>query len=88
MKINENYVLQEVADEYIVVPVGEAAERLRGIIKLNKSGAILWKKMEEKDLSQEELVQVLLTEFPTDIKIARKDVSLFIKQLFEMGCLV
>ena len=44
--------------------------------------------MEEKDLSQEELVQVLLTEFPTDIKIARKDVSLFIKQLFEMGCLV
>lgn len=88
MRINENYVLQEIADEYIVVPVGEAAEKICGIIKLNKAGALLWKNMEEKNLSQEDLVQILLTEFPADIEIARKDVSLFINQLSEMGCLV
>lgn len=86
MRINENYVLQEIADEYIVVPVGEAAERIRGIIKLNKTGALLWKNMEKKNLGQEDLVHILLTEYPTDIDIARKDVSLFVNQLSEMGC--
>ena len=88
MKINENYVLQEIADEYIVVPVGEATKRIRGIIKLNKSGAFLWKKMEKKNLSQDDLVQILLTEFPADIRIVRNDVSAFIEQLSDMGCIV
>ena len=88
MRINENYVLQEVADECIVVPVGEASERLHGVIKLNKTGAFLWKKMEEKNLSQEDLIQALLAEFPADISVIRNDVSIFINQLSEMGCLV
>ena len=45
MKIKDNYVLQTMADEYIVVPVGEEADRVHGIIKLNETGAFLWKRM-------------------------------------------
>ena len=87
MKINENYILQEVAEEYIVVPVGEAADNLCGVIKLNKTGALIWKKMESKDVGQEELIQALSSEYPADINKIREDVTIFIQQLSKFGCL-
>ena len=63
MKMKKNFVLQEVADEYIVVPVGEEADRTRGIIKLNATGASLWKQLTEKNVSQNELVNLILNEY-------------------------
>ena len=88
MRINENFILQEVADEFIVVPVGEAADRLCGVIRLNDTGAFIWKKLEEGNLEQEDLVQELLTEYPSEINKARKDVEAFIQKLTQMGCLL
>ena len=87
VKINENFVLQQVADESIVVPVGEATKRLHGVIKLNSTGTFLWKMLENKNLSQEELVQELLSEFSADANQAREDVSIFVQQLNSFGCL-
>ena len=88
MKINNNFVLQEVADEFIVVPVGEAADKLSGVIRLNKTGAFIWKKLEEANLEEDELVQVLSTEYPADINKIREDVESFIQQLSDWGCLL
>lgn len=88
MRINGNFVLQEVADEYIVVPVGEAADKLCGIIRLNKTAAYIWKQLEEKDMEQEEIVQNMLSKYPTEINKTRKDVSQFIQQLSDIGCLL
>lgn len=86
MKINENYVLQEVADENIIIPVGEAADKLHGIIKLNITGAYLWKLLSQDDLSTEELTEKMITEFSVDEGTAKEDISMFVKQLSEYGC--
>ena len=88
MKTNRNFVLQEIADEFLVVPIGKDAEKIQGVIKLNESGACLWKKLEEKDLSQDQLVQVLLSEYPIDKDTASIDVVSFVQQLNNMGCLL
>ena len=86
MKINENYVLQEVADENIIIPVGEAADKLHGIIKLNITGAYLWKLLSQDDLSTEELTEKMITEFSIDEGTAKEDISMFVKRLSEYGC--
>ena len=86
MKINENYVLQEVADENIIIPVGEAADKLHGIIKLNITGAYLWKLLSQDDLSTEELTEKMITEFSVDEGTAKEDISMFVKRLSEYGC--
>lgn len=86
MKINENYVLQEVVDENIIIPVGEAADKLHGIIKLNTTGAYLWKLLSQDDLSTEELTEKMITEFSVDEGTAKEDISMFVKQLSEYGC--
>ena len=39
---NEEWILTEMNDEYIVVPVGENSNRFKGVIKLNESGKDIW----------------------------------------------
>lgn len=87
MKIKKNYVLKTMADEYIVVPIGEEADRVHGIIKLNETGAFLWKRMAGEKTSAEELGRILMAEYPVDGDQARKDVAVFIEQLVNIGCI-
>lgn len=80
MKIKSGYMLREVAEEFIVVPVGSRTVDLRGIIKLNDSAAFLWKKL-ENDCSRQELVDALLQEYEVDEQTAGRDVDLFLENL-------
>lgn len=87
MKIKENFVMQELADEYIVIPVGEAADKLHGVIRLNTSGAFIWKMLSEKDITKEELIEELCTAFSVDRTIAADDISSFLNQINVFDCL-
>lgn len=87
MKIKDNFILQEITDDYIVVPVGVDASKLNGVIRLNDTGALLWKMMTISDITEEVMVQALLKEFEVDEHTAKADVKQFISFLLEMGCL-
>ena len=47
MKISEGFVLRKVGKEQVVVALGEASALLNGLIKLNGSGVVLWKQLEQ-----------------------------------------
>ena len=82
MKIKKDYVLREIADQYVVVPIAEAAIRFNGIISLNKSAKLLWEQLhEEKQINQ--LIDALLTEYEVSYDQARHDVLRFIDLLKE-----
>lgn len=87
MKIKEDFVLQEIAGEYIVVPIAKEADRLNGIIKLNKAGAFLWKLLAERELTGDELVESLKGSFSIDSMKAKDDVDNFMDVLMHLGCL-
>ena len=87
MKIKDHFVLQEIADDYIAVPVAEEAERLKGIIKVNETGAFIWRILTDKDMSAEELVKELTSKYGIEPEKAQSDVDDFIMQIREMGCL-
>ena len=42
MKQNPNFLLREVADSLVLVPVGEATKKYPGMITLNATGKFLW----------------------------------------------
>lgn len=46
MKINENFVLKSIAGEAVVMPVGDAVNKINGMIKLNPTAEIMWKALE------------------------------------------
>ena len=85
MKINEGYELRQVGDEYVVITVGDAAEKFNGMIKLNPSGAFIWNRIKE-GIDPEQLVDAVAAEYGVERDIAKKDVDLFLDSLKTTGC--
>lgn len=47
MKLKENFVLRQVADTWVVLPVAEATLDFNGMLTLNETGAVLWRALEQ-----------------------------------------
>lgn len=84
MKTKDGFVLRKVGKEQVVVAIGEAATLLNGLIKLNASGVVLWKQLEQ-GAQQSELVDALLEKYDITREQAEADVDAFLKPLFEIG---
>lgn len=82
MKIKEGFVLGDVAESYVVIPVGDEAADFRGIITLNDTGAFLWERM-QKECTKEELVKELLLEYEVSEEGALRGVEKFLDYLRE-----
>lgn len=80
MRISDNFVLRTIMDEYVIVPVGEAALQVNGIISTNGVGAFLWQLLQE-DVTPDFLVDRLLDEYEVSAEKARTDVNAFLDQL-------
>lgn len=82
MKIQDGFMSREVAGQWVVVPLGERVVEFNCIMTLSESGALLWKSL-EKDVQEEELVQVVLKEYSIDEETAKTDVQEFLTILRE-----
>ncbi|MBO5294251.1 MAG: PqqD family protein [Clostridia bacterium] len=83
MQINKDFTIQKVGASYVAVPVGETSKSFHGMVRLNETGAFLWKLMAEKDCTEEELVDALLAEYEVEREIAARDVHRIVEQLAE-----
>ena len=74
MKLKDGVIFTQVADETIVVTVGEAAQAYKGMIKLNSTGAFIAQRMLQ-ETTREELVAVLRQEYEVDEETAMEAVE-------------
>ena len=81
MQINRDFTIQKVGASYVAVAVGETSKEFHGMIRLNETGAFLWKKMAECDCTEEDLVKALLDEYEIDRETATADVRRMIADL-------
>ena len=81
MKLKEGFVLQEVAGETVVLPVGADLD-MNMMITLNDTARFLWEHL-EKETTQEELVDALLGEYGVDRGTAQNCVADFVEKLAE-----
>ena len=87
MKIKDGFVLTEAAGNSLVVAVGDMADKFSGYIKLNASGAFIWKLIEKKDLSVDELASAMAAEYDISDDVAKRDILAFEKTLASAGIL-
>lgn len=80
MKVKEGFILREVASQVMVVAVGEASKDFNGIIRLNETGKFLWEKL-QSDVTTDELVDFMTTEYDIDEATAKEDINAFIDTL-------
>ena len=88
MQISKDFILQKVGGSYVAVPIGETSKTFNGMVRLNETGVFLWKKLSEKDSTEEDLVDALLEEYDVAREIAAGDVHRIVKQLRQSGILV
>lgn len=86
MKIKEEFVLREIAGDYIVIPTGKAVLEFNGLISVNEVGASIWKLL-QKETDFEEIVRAVLGEYETDRETAEKDIRGFLDDLDKNGIL-
>lgn len=82
MRINKEYVLREIAGDYIIIPVGKTVLEFNGLITVNEVGVSLWKMLQE-EVTLEDLVNGILAEYDVEEETARKDIQEFIEKLIE-----
>ena len=87
MQIKKDFTIQKVGNSYIAVAVGETSKTFHGMVRLNETGAFLWKKMSEGAVTVDELVDALLSEYEVDRETAAHDVEQLVAQFRESGIL-
>lgn len=86
MKLKKDYVLRQAAGAWVVLPLGEAAVDFSGMLKLNDSGVMLWRILEQ-DGDKAALVEALTTEYDVSRPQAEADVDEFLAVLMQHGCM-
>ncbi len=83
MKIKSGFVLHSIGNEHVVVAVEERTKDFRGMIRLNDTGAFLWKQM-EKDCTEQSLTDALIKEYGITAELAKEAVASFLSQFSEV----
>ena len=63
MKIKKGFVLEKVGTGYLAVAVGERAKDFSGLVRMNGTGAFFWELLSETDMTKEELLARVLSEY-------------------------
>lgn len=86
MKINENFLLRDVAGNKVVMPIGEAADRIHGMIKLNGTGAFLFEHLLE-ETDEDALLAAMIKAYDVSEETALADIRRFVATLRQVGIL-
>ena len=84
MKVDKEFVLREIAGDYIIIPTGKTVLDFNGLITVNEVGADLWNMLQE-EVTMDELVQGILNEYDVEEEVARNDIQEFLDNLIEGG---
>ena len=68
MKIKKDFVLKNVAGNFVVFPVGEATVDFRGMLALNETGAFLWEKLADGTTKNELCTALCIEVYTFSIK--------------------
>lgn len=80
MKLNENYILKNIAGTAVVVPVGDAVNDIKGMITLNGPAEIIWKGL-QNGKNIDSIVMEIKTEYDATEEVIKNDVDAFLNKL-------
>ncbi len=86
MKVKDLFILKNIAGSNVVMPVGVSAEQFDGMISLNETGVLLWNRLSE-DVTEEDLINTVLSEYNVSADEAERDVKEFVESLRKVGVL-
>lgn len=86
MKIKQGFLLRNVANTHVVLPMSQNTLNYKGMLSLNETGAFLWSEL-EKGTDREKLLQALLEEYDVSEAVAAADMDEFLEHIERIGAL-
>lgn len=86
MRIEKEFVLREIAGDYIIIPTGKTVLEFNGLVTVNEVGVSLWN-MLQNDVTFDELVEGILEEYDVEEAVAKEDIREFLDKIIESGIL-
>lgn len=83
MKLKYDFEVVDMGEEKIAVPVGNGANNLRGVIKLNDEGYEIFKLLLDGK-NESEIISAICNKYDNDVETIRGYVECFIKELVKM----
>lgn len=85
MKLKYKFVVKEVAGKPVALAVGKDSVRFNGMINLNETGKIIFELINERDVTEQEIVNTLVDMYKIDSETAESGVKHFVSGLHENG---
>ena len=85
MRIKEGFTLRKILKEYMVVAEGIKNIDFSKIISLNESSAHIWKNMEGKEFTVEDMARCLTEEYDVEYDTAWADSKVLAEKWIEIG---
>ncbi len=87
MKIREGFMLREIADIWVVVPLGQRVVEFNGIMTLSETGAFIWRLL-EGGAEVDNIIDSIMHEYEIDRATAKEDIEEFIGHISEKGLIL
>lgn len=84
MKIKSGYLLRQIADTYVVVPVGEKVIEFRGLITINELGKFIWDLL-SNEITYDDLLKAILNEYEVEAEKAKSELDVFLNEAKRIG---
>ncbi|NDV78074.1 PqqD family protein [Dysgonomonas sp. 511] len=80
MRTKKEIVIKDIAGERVAIRQGRAGADLTKIIAFNPSAEWLWHQLSGKDFSEEDVIDLLMTEYSLDKTTATADAKKWLDQ--------
>ncbi len=83
---NEDFLLRDIAGEYVLIPTGIGAEQFNGMIVVNETFRFLWELFQTPHTIKE-AVQIVAEAYEGDSETIEQDVSRYAEECLQYGFL-
>ena len=77
MDVKKEFIVREIAGDYILVPYGQTTLDFNGIVTMNEIGRFIWENIEKAE-DEDELLGFILDEYEVERDVAKADLDEFL----------
>ena len=86
MRLNDNYIMTELGEDSVLVPIGEKAASFRSILRLNETAVFVVNCLMQ-DTTTEQIVDALCETYEAERSAVKTDVNKVLDKLRETGAI-
>lgn len=87
MRIKDGFVLRQVAGQGMVIAAGEASKDFHGMVKLNRTGSLIWQGIAEGK-TPEQMAECFMEMYEVEKEKALDDINKMIGKMKDAGFIV